>query len=113
MDQAAKRALQDAGLNATDLELIIVATITPDTPTPATACWVQKKLGAPQAAAFDISAACSGFVYGLTVARAFIESGIYKRILLVGVEKLTAFVDWKDRATCVLFGDGAGVRHSG
>jgi 3-oxoacyl-[acyl-carrier-protein] synthase III len=91
------------------LDLIIVATITPDTPTPATACWVQSKLGAPQAAAFDLSAACSGFVYGLTVARAFIESGAYKHILLIGAEKLTAFIDWKDRSTCVLFGDGAGA----
>ncbi len=107
--EAAKQALQDAGLKASDLDLIIVATITPDTPTPATACWVQCKLGAFQAAAFDLSAACSGFVYGLTVAKAFVESGMYKRILLIGAEKLTAFVDWKDRGTCVLFGDGAGA----
>jgi len=107
--EAAKIALADAKLKATDLDLIIVATITPDTPTPATACWVQSKLGAPQAAAFDLSAACSGFVYGLTVARAFVESGTYKHILLIGAEKLTAFINWKDRATCVLFGDGAGA----
>ncbi len=107
--EAAKKAIMAAGLKATDLDLIIVATITPDTPTPATACWVQSKLGAPQAAAFDLSAACSGFVYGLTVARAFIESGTYKHILLIGAEKLTAFIDWKDRSTCVLFGDGAGA----
>ncbi len=107
--EAAKVALADAKLKATDLDLIIVATITPDTPTPATACWVQSKLGAFQAAAFDLSAACSGFVYGLTVAKAFVESGTYKHILLIGAEKLTAFIDWKDRGTCVLFGDGAGA----
>lgn len=107
--EAAKRALADAGLKPTDLDLIIVSTITPDMPTPATACWVQSKLGAPQAAAFDLSAACSGFVYGVAVARAFVESGTYKHILLVGAEKLTAFIDWKDRGTCVLFGDGAGA----
>jgi 3-oxoacyl-[acyl-carrier-protein] synthase-3 len=107
--QASLIALADAGVKPTELDLIIIATITPDTPTPATACWVQKKIGAPQAAAFDISAACSGFVYGLTIARAFIESGIYKKILLLGAEKLTAFIDWKDRGSCVLFGDGAGA----
>ena len=107
--EAAKRALHNAGLKPSDLDLIMVATITPDMPTPATACFVQSKLGAPQAAAFDISAACSGFVYGLTVAKAFIESGLYKHILLIGAEKLTAFIDWKDRGTCVLFGDGAGA----
>jgi 3-oxoacyl-[acyl-carrier-protein] synthase-3 len=107
--EAAKKALQSAGLKATDLDLIIVATITPDMPTPATACFVQSKLGALQAAAFDVSAACSGFVYGLTVAKAFVESGAYKHILLIGAEKLSAFIDWKDRTTCVLFGDGAGA----
>ena len=107
--EAAKKALQKAGLKASDLDLIIVATITPDMPTPATACFVQSKLGALQAAAFDVSAACSGFVYGLTVAKAFVESGTYKHILLIGAEKLTAFIDWKDRGTCVLFGDGAGA----
>ena len=107
--KAAQKALESAGLKPTDLDLIIVATITTDMPTPSTACFVQTKLGAPQAAAFDISAACSGFVYGLTVARAFIESGLYKNILLIGAEKLTTFIDWKDRGTCVLFGDGAGA----
>ncbi len=107
--EAAKKALLDAGLKPTDLDLIMVATITTDMPTPATACFVQSKLGAPQAAAFDISAACSGFVYGFSIAKAFIESGMYQRILLIGAEKLTAFVDWKDRGTCVLFGDGAGA----
>lgn len=107
--EAGKRALADAGLKPGDLDLIMVATITPDMPTPATACFVQSKLGAPQAAAFDVSAACSGFVYALSIARAFVESGIYKNILLVGAEKLTTFIDWKDRGTCVLFGDGAGA----
>lgn len=107
--EAAKKALFKAGLKATDMDLIIVATISPDMPTPSTACLVQQKLGAPQAAAFDLSAACSGFVYGLSVAKAFVESGLYKHILLIGAEKLTAFVDWKDRTTCVLFGDGAGA----
>ena len=107
--EAAKKALADAGLKPTDLDLIITATITPDTPTPATACWVQSKLGAPQAAAFDISAACSGFVYGVALAKSFVESGAYQHILLIGAEKLTAFIDWKDRGTCVLFGDGAGA----
>lgn len=107
--EAAKAALADAKLSPTDLDLIIVATITPDTPTPATACWVQSKLGAPQAAAFDLSAACSGFVYGLSLSKALIESGAFKNILMIGAEKLTAFIDWKDRGTCVLFGDGAGA----
>lgn len=107
--EAAKAALKDAGLKPTDLDLIILATITPDTPTPATACWVQSKLGALQAAAFDISAACSGFVYGLSIAKSLVESGAYKKILMIGAEKLTAFIDWKDRGTCVLFGDGAGA----
>jgi 3-oxoacyl-[acyl-carrier-protein] synthase-3 len=107
--KAAQRALESANLKPADLDLIIVATITTDMPTPSTACFVQTKLGAPQAAAFDISAACSGFVYGMSVARAFIESGLYKTILLIGAEKLTTFIDWKDRGTCVLFGDGAGA----
>jgi 3-oxoacyl-[acyl-carrier-protein] synthase-3 len=78
-------------------------------PTPSTACLVQSKLGAVKAAAFDVSAACSGFVYGLSISKAFVESGMYKHILLIGAEKLTAFVDWKDRASCVIFGDGAGA----
>ncbi|HET9869377.1 MAG TPA: beta-ketoacyl-ACP synthase III, partial [bacterium] len=107
--EAAKKALDAAGLKPTDIQLIIVATITADMPTPSTACLVQSKLGAPQAAAFDVSAACSGFVYGLAIAKAFVESGMYRNILLIGAEKLTAFVDWKDRGSCVIFGDGAGA----
>lgn len=107
--EAAKKALADAKVNASDIDLIIVATITPDMPTPSTACLVQSKLGAVKAAAFDVSAACSGFVYGLSISKAFIESGMYKKILLIGAEKLSAFVDWQDRTSCVIFGDGAGA----
>lgn len=107
--KAARKALEEAGLGPKDLDLILVATITPDMITPATACLVQAKLGAAHAAAFDLSAACSGFLYGLSAAKAFVESGLYRRILLIGAEKLSAFVDWKDRSSCVLFGDGAGA----
>jgi 3-oxoacyl-[acyl-carrier-protein] synthase-3 len=106
---AALRALEDAGLKATDLDLIIIATFTPDLPEPAAACFVQNKIGAFQAAAFDLAAACSGFIFGLTTAKAFVESGIYKRVLLVAADKLTMYTDWTDRSTCVLFGDGAGA----
>jgi 3-oxoacyl-[acyl-carrier-protein] synthase III len=106
---AAKRALDDAGLKATDLDLIIIATFTPDLPEPAAACFVQHKIGATNAAAFDLAAACSGFIFGLTTAKAYVESGIYKRVLLVAADKLSAFTDWTDRSTCVLFGDGAGA----
>lgn len=107
--QAALRALEDARVDAKDLDLILVATISPDCITPATACLLQSRLGAKRAAAFDLSAACSGFIYGLATAQAFIKSGTYQKILLVGAEKLSAFVDWQDRSTCVLFGDGAGA----
>ena len=107
--EAAKNALADAGLKPTDMDLILVATMTPDMPCPSTACLVQAKLGAPQAAAADISAACSGFVYGLVTGQQFIASGTYKHVLVIGAEILSRFVDWKDRGTCVLFGDGAGA----
>ncbi len=107
--QAARLALQQAGLAATDLELIIVASITPDMFFPATACFVQEKIGATNAAAFDISAACTGFLYGLTMADCMITSGRYKNILVIGAELLSRITNWKDRATCVLFGDGAGA----
>jgi 3-oxoacyl-[acyl-carrier-protein] synthase-3 len=106
---AARKAIDRAGLKAEQIDLILVATVTPDTPTPAAACWVQAKLGAFNAAASDISAACSGFIYGLSMARAFVESGTYKHILVVGAEKLSCVTDWTDRSTCVLFGDGAGA----
>src|SRR5215469_5893280 len=106
---AAKNALEMAGLRPTDLDMIIVGTVTPDMPMPATAVFVQQKLGAGCIPAFDLSAACAGFVYGLTVADQFIASGAMKHILVVGVELLSRVVDWTDRTTCVLFGDGAGA----
>jgi 3-oxoacyl-[acyl-carrier-protein] synthase-3 len=107
--RAAKRALKDAGLKADDLDLIIVASITPDNFFPSTACRLQNLIKARNAAAFDISAACSGFVYGLTCAWQLIEGGLYKNVLVVGSEVLSSITDWKDRSTCVLFGDGAGA----
>lgn len=106
--EAAKEALQNAGLTASDLDLIIVATITPDMFFPSTACNIQNKLGA-KCGAFDLAAACSGFPYALSVAEGFIRGGMYKNILVVGSEVLSGFIDWKDRSTCVLFGDGAGA----
>lgn len=106
---AARRALEQAGIEAADLDLIIVATITPDTLTPATACYVQQQLGALGAVAFDISAACSGFLYGLKIAKRLISDGAFENALIIGAEKLSAFVNWEDRSTCVLFGDGAGA----
>ena len=107
--KAAEAALAEAKLKPTDLDLIIVATMTPDMPCPATACIVQAKLGAPQAAATDVAAACSGFLYGLAMAHQMVAGGLYKHVLVVGAEILSRVVDWKDRATCVLFGDGAGA----
>ena len=107
--KAAREALKDAGLSAADLDLIIVATITGDMPMPSTASIVQNALSAKKAAAFDISAACAGFVYGLSIGYQFIVNGSYKNVLIIGAEKLSAFTDWKDRNTCVLFGDGAGA----
>lgn len=106
---AAQRALKMAGMSAEDVDLIVVGTITGDFPWPATACLVQHKLGATRAVAFDVSAACSGFVYALDAAAARIESGRSRRALVIGAEILTRIVDWQDRNTCVLFGDGAGA----
>jgi len=107
--EASRRALAMAGVSPDQVDLIIVATITPDMPFPATACILQRKLGAKKSAAFDLEAACSGFVYGLEVAQQFIMSRTYDTVLVVGAEKLSTIVDWKDRNTCVLFGDGAGA----
>lgn len=104
---AAVRAMEDAGVEASELDLIIVATITPDYFTPATAAIVQNRLGATKAAAFDISSACSGQVYGMVTGANFIAMGSYKKVLVIGAETLSKFVDWTDRNTCVLFGDGA------
>ncbi|MCL2335220.1 MAG: ketoacyl-ACP synthase III [Endomicrobia bacterium] len=107
--KASEEALKAANLTADKIDLILVATITPDMFFPSTACMLQVKLGANNAAAFDLAAACSGFIYGIATAKGFIESGIYKNILLVGTETLSKITDWKDRNTCVLFGDGAGA----
>src|ERR1022692_1216083 len=107
--KAALRAMQNAGVTADQIDLIIVATITPDMPFPSTACLVQKKIGAKRAAAFDLEAACSGFIYALEVAQQFIMSRTYDTVLVIGAEKLSSIVDWQDRNTCVLFGDGAGA----
>ena len=107
--KAAEKALISANIDATDLDLIIVATITPNTFTPSTACYVQTNLGAKKAVAFDISAACSGFIFAMDMARNFIENGTYQHVLIIGAEKLSTFVNWEDRNTCVLFGDGAGA----
>jgi len=107
--QAAGRAMKMAGVTGADIDLVIIATITPDMPFPATACLVQEKIGAKRAAAFDLEAACSGFIYGLEVGQQFIMSRTYNTVLVIGAEKLSSIVDWKDRNTCVLFGDGAGA----
>ncbi len=107
--EAARRALEQAGEKAEEVDLIIVATITPDMVFPATACLVQEKLGARRAACFDIEAACSGFLYGLEIGQQFIASRSCETVLVIGAEKLSAIVDWTDRQTCVLFGDGAGA----
>ena len=107
--EAARRAMEQAGIRAEEIDLIICATITPDMPFPATACIVQHKLGAKRAAAFDLEAACSGFLYGIETGQQFITSGTYDTVLVIGAEKLSTIVDWQDRSTCVLFGDGAGA----
>jgi 3-oxoacyl-[acyl-carrier-protein] synthase-3 len=107
--EASKRALKLARVRPRELDMIIVATTSGDMPVPSTASFLQHKLGAKKAAAFDMNAACSGFVYGLSIADSFIKSGAYKKILLVGGETLSRFTDWDDRTTCVLFGDAAGA----
>ncbi|MBU5425770.1 ketoacyl-ACP synthase III [Tissierella pigra] len=106
---AAKRALEDAKLQPEDIDLIIVATVTADHAFPSTACIIQKNIGAMKAAAFDINVGCSGFVYGLSIGESFIKSGTYEKVLVIGAEALSKIVDWQDRNTCVLFGDGAGA----
>jgi 3-oxoacyl-[acyl-carrier-protein] synthase-3 len=106
---ASRDALAAAGLTADDVDLVIVSTFTPDSPCPSAACLLQEKLGAKKAAAFDLNAACTGFIYGLTTARQFVTSGMYERVLVVGVDKLSSVTNWKDRNTCVLFGDAAGA----
>jgi 3-oxoacyl-[acyl-carrier-protein] synthase-3 len=107
--EAARRALADAGRTAAELDLIVVATTTPDQTFPATAAIVQRKLGAPVGVAFDVQAVCSGFVYALTVADGFVARGQSKCCLVIGAEEMTRLMDWSDRGTCVLFGDGAGA----
>jgi len=108
--KAAQIAIDRAGLNAQDIDLIVCATVTPDYfNMPATSCIISQKLGISNVQAFDISAACSGFVYALSVAKAFIESGMKKNVLIIGAEKFSSIVDYSDRGTCILFGDGAGA----
>jgi len=106
---AALAAMSQAEVAAEQIDLIIVATVTPDMLFPATACWVQKKLGAIRAACFDVSAACSGFIYAMEIAQQFISNHVYNTVLIIGADKLSSIVDWSDRNTCVLFGDGAGA----
>lgn len=107
--KAALRAMERAGVTGEQIDLIIVATVTPDMPFPSTACLVQQKIGAHRAAAFDIEAACSGFLYALEIGQQFIQSQTYETVLVIGADKLSSIVDWEDRNTCVLFGDGAGA----
>ena len=106
---AAGRALEDAGIKPEEIELIVVATCSPDSFFPSTACQVQAQIGAVNAVAFDLSAACSGFLFALNTAQAYISGGIYEKALVIGAETLSKMLDWKDRSTCVLFGDGAGA----
>jgi len=106
---AAKKAIADAGIHPEDIDMIMVATVTPDQSFPSVACMIQEKLGAKKAAAMDLSAACAGFMYGMVTAKQFIDTGVYKYVLVVGVEKLSKITNWEDRNTAVLFGDGAGA----
>ena len=107
--EAARAAMRHAKIHPSEIDLIILATITPDMPFPSTACIVQEKIGAYHAAAFDVQAACSGFIYGLEIGQQFIMTRTYETVLVIGAEKLSSIVDWTDRNTCVLFGDGAGA----
>jgi len=107
--EAAKKALAEAKLGAKQLDLIIVATITPEMVFPSTACFVQKNIGASKAFAFDLAAACSGFIYGVSIAQQFLESGRFENALVIGAETLSKITNWKDRTSCILFGDGAGA----
>lgn len=107
--KASRRALEDAGVSPEKIDLVVVATITPDMAFPSTACLLQHKLGIPKVACFDLEAACSGFLYALDVADGMLGSGRYECALVVGAEKLSSIMDWEDRTTCVLFGDGAGA----
>ncbi len=107
--EASKKALAAAGLTAKDVDLIIVATITPDTCCPSAANWLQAKLDAPQAVTFDVTAACSGFIFGLSVAEQYLKNKTFKRVLVVASEIMTRTLNWQDRATCILWGDGAGA----
>src|SRR2546429_8560486 len=114
--KAALKAIEQAKISPKEIDLIIVATATPDMLFPATACFVQKKIGATKAACLDISAACAGFIFGLEIAQQFITSNTCDTVLVIGADKLTSITNWSDRNTCVLFGDGAGaavVRHRG
>ncbi|WP_281415540.1 beta-ketoacyl-ACP synthase III [Pelotalea chapellei] len=106
---ASRRAMDMAGVSADQIDLIILGTITPDFPFPATACIVQREIGACNAVAFDVSAACSGFIYGLSIADNYIRTGAAKKVLVIGAEVLSRIIDWSDRNTCILFGDGAGA----
>src|SRR3954453_13837402 len=106
--RAARKAIERARIDPTDIDLLICATVTPDQILPSTGCLIQAELGANNAAAFDLGAACSGFLYGLTIANGLVRTGQSRRALVIGAEVLTQYVDYSDRSTCVIFGDGAG-----
>lgn len=107
--EAAQKAIKNSGITPEQIDMIIIATVTPDMAFPSTACLVQKELNGMNAACFDIEAACTGFLYGLSIGSQFIENGTYKYVLVIGAETLSKITDWEDRNTCVLFGDGAGA----